>query len=355
MTHRILRLLATASGLLACAFVGAAITPADLPPGIGPNLALNKPFESSDVNKSRWDSGVTDGSWTAARGTTYASGNSAEFPKTLTIDLQKAQDVAHVLVGTPSFGSTKSVTVSLSTNGRKFTNVGSNDFLLGRDDNHLFSFKPAKARYVRLTFTENHAEKSGTYTQTYCFITEVEVFGASGGPTQSNLGNAGAGVKADPRRELPRARLPRNLGPNLALSKPYECDDKNMSGWDGGLTDGLWAMRSGATFATARAASFPKNVTIDLRVSAKLTHVYVGVPDFGSTKTVAVSVSYDGKNFTEVGRHDFPFAKPEARLFEFAPVLARHVRLTYLGNHTEKKGFDPAYCFTTEVEAYAQE
>lgn len=335
----------------------AALTPDQLPKDLGPNLALGKSYVSSDINKHGWEPGLTNGSWVTDKANTYASGNTNQFPKTITIDLERKQDVAAIFLGTPNFGSTKTVVVSLSENAEKFTNVGSHDFELGKNDNHLFQFKPAKARYVRLTFTGNHPEKAGNYSQAFCFITEVEVFGASGGPTQSGLATSQKPEppKADPKRELTRARLPRGLVLNLALGKPYTCDAPNPSGWETGLNDGLWAMRRGATFATNNANKFPKNVTIDLNLSAKLTHVHVGVPNFGSTKTIAVSVSYDGKNYTEVGRHDFPLGRAEAHLFEFAPTLARHVRLAYLGNHSEKVGnYNPAFCFTTEVEVYAQ-
>ncbi|MDR2675959.1 MAG: discoidin domain-containing protein [Opitutaceae bacterium] len=362
MIHKISRTLAAFSAVLACS-LAAAITPAELPQNLGPNLALGKPYESSDKNPSGWDPGLTNGSWAAGRLNTYATGRAAKFPKTVTIDLETAREVAAIFIGTPSFGATKTVAVSLSADGKTFAETGANDFPPGKEDNHLFQFKPAKARYVRLTFAGNH-EKQDRFAAEYCFITEVEVFGTSGGPTQSNFGKnspaappsaqAAPTAQVDPKLELPRARLPQNLGPNLALAKPFECDDPNKSGWDAGLNDGLWAMRRGATFATERTGKFPKNVTIDLRTTARLTHVHVGVPGFGSTRTIAVSVSYDGKNFTEVGRHDFPYGGPEARLFEFAPVLARQVRLTYLGNHPEKNRFDPAYCFTTEVEAYAR-
>ncbi|MCL1888438.1 MAG: discoidin domain-containing protein [Kiritimatiellaeota bacterium] len=355
MLQKISRTLVAASAMLALPL--AAITPAELPQNLGPNLALNKPYESSDKNASGWDPGLTDGSWNAAKFNTYASGRE-KLPKTVTIDLESSPQVAAILVGTPHFGSTKTVVVSLSANGNQFTEVGTHDFAAKKAGSHLFQFQPAKARYVRLTFTGNH-EKQDQFATEYCFITEVEVFGATGGPTQSNLGKSGPATPGLPpvnaKLELPRARLPQNLGPNLALAKPHKCDDKNPSAWDAGLTDGLWAMRRGSTFATNRTDKFPKNVTIDLRTSARLTHIHVGVPDFGSTKTIAVSVSYDGRTFTEVGRHDFPFGKAEARLFEFAPVLARQVRLTYLGNHAENNRFDPAYCFTTEVEVYAKQ
>ncbi|MDF9832016.1 hypothetical protein M2103_000220 [Ereboglobus sp. PH5-5] len=357
MTHRLRRSLTVSLALLTCAFANAALTPEQLPKNLGPNLALGKPYFSSDINKHGWEPGLTNGSWVTDKANTYASGNTNEFPKGVVIDLEKTQEISSIFVGTPNFGSTKTVVIATSENGKKYKDVGRHDFELGKNDNHLYKFKPVKARYVRLMFTGNHSERAGAYSQAFCFITEVEVFGTSGGPTQSGLAadQKPPPPKADPKKELPRGRLPSGLVMNLALGKPYTCDAPNPSNWETGLNDGLWAMRRGATFATDRAKKFPKNVTIDLNTSAKLTHVRVGVPNFGSTKTIAVSVSYDGVNYTEVGRHDFPLGKAEAHLFEFAPTLARHVRLSYLGNHSEKVGnYDPAFCFTTEVEAYAQ-
>jgi hypothetical protein len=191
MTQRTSALITATALLFACAFARAADTSASLPQKLGPNLALKKPYECSDPNKHNWDSGATDGSWAERRGRTFSSGNTAKFPKTLTIDLQEKQEVAHVLVGTPAFGSTKGITVSISVNGKDFTDVGSHDFAQGKSDNHLFSFKSAKTRYVRLSFTGNYAEQSGKYAVGNCFVTEVEVFGSSSAPTQSNLGKAG--------------------------------------------------------------------------------------------------------------------------------------------------------------------
>ena len=340
-----------------------ALSAQNLPSALGPNLALNKPYLSSDPNISGWDTGLTDGSWNPAKPNTYATGATAKFPKTVTIDLQTLQPLTAILVGTPRFGSTKTIAASISPDGKKFTTIGTNDFINGKNDTHLYQFKPVPARYVRLTFAGN-AEKYDTFRPEYCFITEVEVFGVTGSPTQSNLGKTTAPAAPpapkpppiDPKLELPRPPLPENLGPNLALGKPYTCDDKNPAPtWnDLGLTDGLWAMRRGPTFATNGTNKFPKTVTIDLRSTARLTHILVAVPDFGSTKTIAISVSYDGKTYTEVGRHDYPFARAEAHLFQFPPTLARQIRLTYLANHPEKNRYTPTYCFTTEVEAYAQ-
>ncbi|MDR0901629.1 MAG: discoidin domain-containing protein [Opitutaceae bacterium] len=177
MKSRIPALITTAAAFLLAGAFASAARPADLPASLGPNLALKKSFECSEPNQHKWGTGATDGSWEGKRGKTFSTGNAQKFPKTLTIDLQTSQEISHVLVGTPSFGSTKGITVSISANGQDYTNIGSNDFALGREDSHLFKFKPAKARYVRLTFTGNHAEKAGKYATGNCFVTEVEVYG----------------------------------------------------------------------------------------------------------------------------------------------------------------------------------
>lgn len=349
--------------MAACAFSLSALAAraADIPADIGANLALGKKYESSDINKSGWDSGMTDGVWNSEKDNTYASGRDAKFPKTVTIDLEKKQTVAFVHVGTPDIGSTKTIEVSISADGKNFTSVGKHDFKMEIADSHFYAFKPAAARYVRLTFLGNH-DKTSTATRAfpkeYCFVSEVEVFGPRGsGKTERGEKQASELAAQKIAREQAgaiTASLPANLGINLALSKPCVCSDPNKSNWGGGLTDGFWMMRQGHTFATGLSNEFPKTVTIDLKTSAHVTDVHFGVPNYGSTKTVAVSVSYDGKKFTEVGRDSFTQGKAESRLISFKPILTRYVRLTYVENHTEKLKFNPAHCFTTEVEVYAR-
>jgi lysophospholipase L1-like esterase len=188
--------------MLACASAAAGAA-AEPPKKTGPNLALHKPFESSDPNPNHrdWNSGLTDGSWTAVRGSTYATGPDAAFPKTVTIDLEKKQEVAAVLLGVPPFGATKTVAVSISENGGSFTGVGSHDFAPKTEARHLFRFKPAQARYVRLTFAGNH-ESQDRFGSKYCFITEVEVFGggAAAGPERPGpADDANATTRPAPR------------------------------------------------------------------------------------------------------------------------------------------------------------
>ena len=152
---------------------------ADLPDDIGPNLALEKTHESSNPNTRGWDGGLTDGIWGSSKGSAYATDARSEFPKTVTIDLGEKQRIAHIHTGVPKVGFTKTVEASISTDGVEFKTVGKHDFDMGKENRHLYSFKPADARYVRLTFLENHPKtgKKGGYPQGHCFISEVEVYG----------------------------------------------------------------------------------------------------------------------------------------------------------------------------------
>lgn len=150
----------------------------------------------------------------------------------------------------------------------------------------------------------------------------------------------------------PDAPLPGVTGPNLALNKTYVCSDPNVSQWDLGLTDGSWKAGKGTTFATGVQDTFPKTVTVDLEKPSVIAQVVAGVPPFGSTKTIAVSISADGQTFTEVGRYAFSLGKEEKHAFPFAPTEARYVRLTYLDHHNEQSGFPVFYAFTSDVQVY---
>lgn len=143
-------------------------------------------------------------------------------------------------------------------------------------------------------------------------------------------------------------------GSNLALHALYVCSDPNMFGYGvGALTDGSWVADPGHCFATGVTDSFPKTVTVDLAAPVKVGRVVLGVPPYGSTKTIKVSVSRDGKEFTDVGTHQFSLSKEEKFTYSFAPVEAQFVRLTYPDHFTESVNNAPTFCFTTELEAYS--
>jgi len=147
--------------------------------------------------------------------------------------------------------------------------------------------------------------------------------------------------------------LPPPTGANLALKKTYVSSDPNIYNWGiGGLTDGSWEANNKHAFATGDKDAFPKTVTVDLSEVTPVSHVVLGVPPFGSTKTINVSVSADGQRFTEVGRYAFSLNREEKHRFSFAAIPARYVRLTYPDHHAETVNYTPTFAFTTEVEAY---
>ncbi|TWU20141.1 F5/8 type C domain protein [Novipirellula galeiformis] len=144
-----------------------------------------------------------------------------------------------------------------------------------------------------------------------------------------------------------------SLGDNVALGCTWESSDPNVSGWNTGLTDGVWGNRSPECFATGKSEEFPKSVTIDLKKPQPINLVRFGVPDVGSTKTVAISVSHDGKTFQEVGSHSFGQGKAERAVASFDDTEAKYVRLTFQDHHAPLAGgYSNAYAFTSEVEVY---
>jgi len=149
--------------------------------------------------------------------------------------------------------------------------------------------------------------------------------------------------------------IPKPEGGNLAQGCKYECSDPNKYNWGiGGLTDGSWEATGTTCFATGDGANFPKTVTIDLEKPAMLNTITIGVPGFGSTKTVKAAVSADNKTFTEVGSYEFSLRKEERKIFSFNPVNARYVRLTYVDNYPEDVNYSKNFAFTTEVEVFAK-
>ncbi len=152
--------------------------------------------------------------------------------------------------------------------------------------------------------------------------------------------------------------VPQGYNPeNLALKKTCETTDLNRSSTAWGattsLTDGSWEAKAGSTFCTGNGRDFPKHVTIDLQTTQTLGCIIAGVPPFGSTRTIIVSLSMNGKKFNTVGEYVFSQAKEEKRTFIFRPQEARYIRLTYADKYEERVGYyDPQFMFTTEVEAY---
>ena len=142
------------------------------------------------------------------------------------------------------------------------------------------------------------------------------------------------------------------LGRNVAFQKPFTSSDPNKSGWNAGLTDGNWEGGAGSCFATGDAPAFPKHVTLDLGRSRDIQAVRFGVPDFGATKTVVISVSADGKEFQEVGKHEFAGKTRGGTELRFDKRPVRFVRATFADHHDKQDQYSENHGFLTELEAY---
>jgi len=96
-----------------------------------------------------------------------------------------------------------------------------------------------------------------------------------------------------------------------------------------------------------------KQLSLHASQPRTLNLIVLGAPEIGSTKTVAISVSTDGKTFRKVGKHLFPLGKAERASVSFPDTEAKFIRLTYLDHHAQLAGgFPNTFGFTTEVEAY---
>lgn len=145
-------------------------------PGMGRNLARQKPYTSSDPNPHGWNTGLTDGNWRGAAGTCFATGAAPAFPKHVTIDLGRARDVQGVRFGVPGIGSTKTVVISLSENGNEFQEAGRKEFAGKTEARSELRFDKRPVRYVRATFPDHHP-KQDNFDENFSFLSELEVYG----------------------------------------------------------------------------------------------------------------------------------------------------------------------------------
>lgn len=144
----------------------------------GPNLALHCKYAASDPNTYDWGTaGLTDGSWESDAMHCFATGDADKFPKTVTVDLGAAMDVATVKIGVPEFGSTRHVTVAWSEDAKEFTPLATIEFGQKKRASRTLVFAPVRARWVRITYLD-HWPVEVQYSPTFCFTSECEVYGA---------------------------------------------------------------------------------------------------------------------------------------------------------------------------------
>ncbi len=143
------------------------------------------------------------------------------------------------------------------------------------------------------------------------------------------------------------------MGRNVARQRSFTSSDPNKSGWNTGLTDGNWFGGAGNCFATGASPQFPKHVTIDLGRVREVQAARFGVPGFGATKTVIISLSENGQDFQEVGRKEFA-GKTEAREeLRFEKRRARYVRATFPDHYGQLDQYSENHSFLSELEVYA--
>ncbi len=140
---------------------------------------------------------------------------------------------------------------------------------------------------------------------------------------------------------------------NLALHCEYVSSDPNVYGWEvPGLTDGVWGVDATTCYATGKSAAFPKTVTVDLQAVRSVGSVVFGVPRFGSTRTVDVSLSVDGTHFSVAGTHTFEQGSAQRAVVTGAKTDARYVRLTFQDHYPDTPKMPGTYAFISELEVY---
>ena len=145
-------------------------------PVLGRNVAFQRPYTSSDPDNDGWNTGLTDGSWNDAKGTCFATGQAAGYPKHVTIDLGRAREVQAVRFGTPAFGSTRNVCISLSENGQEFQEAGKHEFAGKTRTATELRFEKRPVRFVRASFLDHH-DKQDHFGENQGFLSELEVYG----------------------------------------------------------------------------------------------------------------------------------------------------------------------------------
>ncbi len=179
------------------------------------NLALKAPYESSAPNTRGWDTpGLTDGKIGGDNKTCYATDDSDNFPKTVTIDLGDEVPFSTVVVNIPPFGSTKTVEVSTARTDNKFTR-SEKGLHSGQGPAEVLTGPKTTARFVRLTYPDHYKEEKG-YTSTFAFTSEVEVYnGTAPEPPSPALNAVTSQIKDENRhREFMERKA---LDPDIGL------------------------------------------------------------------------------------------------------------------------------------------
>jgi sialate O-acetylesterase len=163
-------------------------------------------------------------------------------------------------------------------------------------------------------------------------------------------------VNATNSGDLPMNAFQTPGPPNLALHATYTSTNPNTHGFGatGQLTDGSWIADAQHCFATNEDVTFPKDQVIDLGKPCDISRIKFGVPPFGSTKTIVVSISADNTTFTEVGKHEFAQNQAETVVIKTDGNSARYIKLSSPDHHDPVVQYPNTFIFLSEVEVYGK-
>lgn len=143
------------------------------------NVARGRPFECSGDVMDGW-TGLVDGvvDSDSAPGC-FATANGNQFPKSVTIDLQRPCNINRVAVHNSANGNTRGIIIYCSDDGMHYEKL--REFIFPQGDpltlNHRFNDRPAQ--FVRVEFTNTWGGGLGGDNTIFC--REVEVFGSPTG------------------------------------------------------------------------------------------------------------------------------------------------------------------------------
>jgi len=161
------------SPALAAVLLAAAAASADY------NVALDCPYVCNTEIMDGW-TGLADGITDSDSGPAcFATTNDPQFPKSVTVDLQRPCRINRIAVHNSANGNTRRMTISCSQDGINYESL--REFIFPQDQpitlNHRFNDR--SAQFVRVIFADTWG--GGMGGDNVIFVREVEVFGVPTG------------------------------------------------------------------------------------------------------------------------------------------------------------------------------
>jgi len=139
------------------------------------NVALHRPYICTSDVMDGW-TGLVDGVTDSDSGPgCFATSNDVQFPKTVTIDLERPCTIDRIAVHNSTNGNTRGIAIFCSEDGEQFERL--REFIFPQSQaltlNHRFNDRPAQ--FVRVEFANTWG--GGLGGDSVIFVREVEVFG----------------------------------------------------------------------------------------------------------------------------------------------------------------------------------